>query len=48
MNNYEIAHVFKLLADLLEIKGDNPFRIRSYRNAVEIMTPNTKVDNTCQ
>lgn len=37
MNNSEIAHVFKLIGDLLEIKGDNPFRIRSYRNAVDII-----------
>ena len=33
MSNREIAAYFKTLADLLEIKGDNPFRIRAYRNA---------------
>jgi DNA polymerase (family 10) len=33
MDNREIASYFKTLADLLEIKGDNPFRIRAYRNA---------------
>ena len=33
MSNKEIAAFFKELADLLEIKGDNPFRIRAYRNA---------------
>ncbi len=33
MSNSEIAAFFKELADLLEIKGDNPFRIRAYRNA---------------
>jgi len=33
MSNKEIASFFKTLADLLEIKGDNPFRIRAYRNA---------------
>lgn len=33
MENAEIARVFYEIADLLEIKGENPFRIRSYRNA---------------
>lgn len=35
MENREIARVFLEIADLLEIQGDNPFRIRSYRNAAE-------------
>ncbi|MEK6531132.1 MAG: DNA polymerase/3'-5' exonuclease PolX [Deltaproteobacteria bacterium] len=33
MENPEIANIFYEIADLLEIKGDNPFRVRSYRNA---------------
>ena len=33
MRNSEIAMFFKTLADYLELKGDNPFRIRAYRNA---------------
>ena len=33
MSNSEIAAFFKTLADYLELKGDNPFRIRAYRNA---------------
>jgi DNA polymerase (family 10) len=33
MDNRKIASFFKTLADLLEIKGENPFRIRAYRNA---------------
>ncbi len=33
MENSEIARILNEIADLLEIKGDNPFRIRSYRNA---------------
>ncbi|MEK7850993.1 MAG: helix-hairpin-helix domain-containing protein, partial [Deltaproteobacteria bacterium] len=33
MENLDIAKVFYEIADLLEIKGENPFRIRSYRNA---------------
>ncbi len=34
MENVEIAEVLEELADLLEISGSNPFRIRAYRNAV--------------
>jgi DNA polymerase (family X) len=34
MENIEIVAVLEELADLLEIKGSNPFRIRAYRNAV--------------
>lgn len=33
MKNTEIAGIFNDIADLLEIKGENPFRIRAYRNA---------------
>jgi len=33
MQNSEITRLFEELADLLEIKGENPFRIRAYRNA---------------
>ena len=33
MTNAEIATVFEQVADLLEFKGSNPFRIRAYRNA---------------
>jgi DNA polymerase (family 10) len=33
MKNVEIARLFDLMADLLEIRGDNPFRIRAYRRA---------------
>ncbi|MBI5970379.1 MAG: DNA polymerase/3'-5' exonuclease PolX [Deltaproteobacteria bacterium] len=32
MENQEIARIFSEIADLLEIKGGDPFRIRSYRN----------------
>jgi len=34
MENLDIAHTLTLLADLLEIQGANPFRIRAYRTAV--------------
>jgi len=33
MENRQIADIFTEIADILDIKGDNPFRIRSYRNA---------------
>jgi DNA polymerase (family X) len=33
IHNADIAAVFDQIADLLEIKGENPFRIRAYRNA---------------
>jgi DNA polymerase (family 10) len=32
VHNEDIAAVFDEIADLLEIEGDNPFRIRAYRN----------------
>ncbi len=33
MENAEIARLFRELADLLEIEGANPFRVRAYRTA---------------
>ncbi|WP_424363348.1 hypothetical protein [Methylocystis parvus] len=33
VQNAEIAAMFDQAAELLEIKGDNPFRIRAYRRA---------------
>ena len=35
MNNEAIARRFHRLAALMEIRGDDPFRLRSYRNAAE-------------
>lgn len=35
MDNGAIAHRFYRLAALMEIRGDDPFRLRSYRNAAE-------------
>lgn len=35
MRNFEIARLFDLMADLLEVKGENPFRIRAYRRAAQ-------------
>ncbi len=33
MKNIGISNIFNKIADLLEIKGENPFRIRAYRKA---------------
>jgi DNA polymerase (family 10) len=35
MDNVAIARRFYRLAALMEIRGDDPFRLRSYRNAAE-------------
>lgn len=35
MDNEEIAQKFYRLAALMDIRGDDPFRLRSYRNAAE-------------
>jgi len=36
LDNPAIARILREIADLLEIKGDNPFKIRAYRNAADI------------
>jgi DNA polymerase (family 10) len=37
MDNYEIAERFTRLANLMELRGDDQFRVRSYRNAAEVI-----------
>ncbi len=37
MTNLEIADILEDVADLLEIQGANPFRVRAYRNAVRTL-----------
>jgi DNA polymerase (family X) len=37
MQNPDIARLFDEVADLLEIKDENPFRVRAYRNAARIV-----------
>ena len=37
MDNRQVAQVFGEIADLLEIKGDNAFKIRAYRTAADTM-----------
>lgn len=38
MENADIAKIFEEIADLLEIKNENPFRVRSYRNAALVVS----------
>ncbi len=42
MENLAIARIFAEIADLLEIKSENPFKIRAYRNAAETITHATE------
>jgi DNA polymerase (family 10) len=37
LHNEEIASAFDEMADLLAIQGDNPFRIRAYRRAAQVV-----------
>lgn len=37
MDNTTIARVLGEIADLLDISGDNPFKVRAYRNAADIV-----------
>jgi DNA polymerase (family 10) len=36
IHNHDIAEIFDQVADLLEIEGANPFRVRAYRNAARV------------
>ncbi|HEY6873409.1 MAG TPA: DNA polymerase/3'-5' exonuclease PolX [Geobacteraceae bacterium] len=45
MKNQDISQIFSEMAEILEIKGDNPFKIRAYRRAalnVEGLTRNVE------
>lgn len=37
MSNKEIAQIFEDMGALLQIKGENPFKIRAYQNAVRVI-----------
>ena len=37
MTNSEIANIFEQIAEILEIKGENPFKIRAYSNASRVI-----------
>ena len=43
MDNLAVARVLAEIGDLLEIKGDNPFKIRAYRNAADTLASATAV-----
>ncbi|HEV58247.1 MAG TPA: DNA polymerase/3'-5' exonuclease PolX [Phycisphaerales bacterium] len=36
--NHDVAAIFSKVADLLEIKGENPFRVRAYREAARTVS----------
>lgn len=38
LDNKAVARTLLDIADLLELKGDNPFKIRAYRNAADIVS----------
>ncbi len=38
MDNPSVARILSEIADLLEIKNDNPFKIRAYRNGADIVS----------
>lgn len=37
MNNYAVARIFARIADLMEIQGQDFYKIRAYRNAAQVM-----------
>ena len=37
MDQHAIARIFEEIAAILEIKGENPFKIRAYHNAARIL-----------
>lgn len=37
MRNSEIAQIFRDIADILELKGENPFRVRAYQKIVRTL-----------
>lgn len=38
LDNRAVARTLSEIADLLELKGDNPFKIRAYRNAADVVS----------
>ena len=37
LDNRAVARVLTEIADLLELKGENPFKIRAYRNGADVV-----------
>ena len=47
MENIDYARIFDEIADLLELQGANPFRVRAYRNASRtIATLSQSIDSS--
>jgi DNA polymerase (family 10) len=46
LDNRSIARILGEIADLLELKGENPFKIRAYRNAMDIVANNPEPVST--
>ena len=42
VHNSDVANAFEKVADLLEIEGENPFRIRAYRDAARTVSGHSK------
>ncbi|ACM93069.1 DNA polymerase X family/PHP domain protein [Nautilia profundicola AmH] len=42
VTNKQIADILSKTADLMEIKGENPFKVRAYRNAARILENSAK------
>ena len=43
--NEDIARVFDETADICELRSDNPFRVRAYRNAARVLRGLGKQDS---
>lgn len=42
VRNSEVANTFNLVANLLDIQGANPFRVRAYRNAARVVAAESR------
>lgn len=42
IRNSEVAETFNLVANLLDIQGANPFRVRAYRNAARVVAAESR------
>lgn len=42
ITNAKIADIFNEMADLLDIEGENPFRVRAYRTAARVINSLTE------
>lgn len=47
LDNPGVARVLSEIADLLELKGENPFKIRAYRNAADVVGHAAEPVATC-